>query len=294
MPGKSPLIALNNGVELPALGLGVYGPSGEEASAVVATAIAAGYRLIDTATIYANEGEVGEGIARSGLDRSELFVQTKLWVRDFGYDKALRAFEASRRALRLEYVDLYLLHWPTPADFEATISSYRAAERLLRDGLVRAIGISNFTPAHIERLMASCEVVPAVNQIELHPFFNQRELRETHQRLGIVTQSWSPLGGVFGSLPDGAATARHPIGHPIILDLAAKYGKTPAQVVLRWHLGHGLSVIPKSVRAQRLAENIDVFDFDLTEDDMRAIDALDSGERQGPDPESFGSEKARA
>ena len=292
MPGKSPLIALNNGVQMPALGLGAYGPTGAEASAAVAAAIACGYRLIDTASIYGNEQEVGEGVARSGLDRSELFIQTKLWMTDYGYDKALRAFEASRKKLGLDYVDLYLLHWPTTADIEATISSYRAAERLLSDGLVRAIGISNFSPAHIEQLMGSSEVVPAVNQVELHPFFNQRELRDVHERLGIVTQSWSPLGGVFGNVPEGAAAATHPIGHPLVLDLAARYGKTPAQVVLRWHLGHGLAAIPKSARAERLAENIDIFDFALSEEEMKAIDALDTGARRGADPETFGSQKA--
>lgn len=293
MPGKSPLVALNNGVRIPALGLGAYGLRGEAASATVATAIACGYRLIDTATIYRNEREVGEGVARSGVDRSRLFIQTKLWMTDYGYDKALHAFEASRRALGLGSVDLYLLHWPTPGDFEATISSYRAAERLLRDGLVRAIGVSNFTAAHLERLLDSCDVVPAVNQVELHPFFAQRDLREVHARLGIVTQCWSPLGGVDESGPDGAAAATHPIRHPLILELADRYGRTPAQVVLRWHLAHGLAVIPKSARAERLAENIDVFDFALSEADMKAIDALDTGERRGSDPETFGTEQMR-
>jgi diketogulonate reductase-like aldo/keto reductase len=290
--GSSPSIKLNNGVAVPALGLGVYGTSGEQTCAAVAAAIAGGYRLIDTATIYGNEREVGEGIARSGHDRAELFVQTKLWMTDYGYEKALRAFDASRERLGLDYVDLYLLHWPTTADFETTIASYRAAERLLRDGLVRAIGISNFSAAHIARLIDSSEIVPAVNQIELHPFFNQRSLRATHQRLGIVTQSWSPLGGVYGSVPDGADAAAYPIGHPVVRDLAAKYGKTPAQLVLRWHLDHGLAAIPKSSREERLAENIDVFDFALSAEEIEAIDALDTGVRHGPDPDTFGSEKA--
>lgn len=293
IPGKSPHITLNNGIRMPALGLGAYGIRGEEASATVAAAIGCGYRLVDTATIYRNEREVGEGVARSGVDRSRLFIQTKLWMTDYGYDKALHAFEASRRALGLGNVDLYLLHWPTPGDFEATISSYRAAERLLRDGLVRAIGVSNFTAAHLKRLLDSCDVVPAVNQVELHPFFAQRDLREVHARLGIVTQCWSPLGGVDDSGSDGTAAAMHPIRHPLILELAANYGKTPAQVVLRWHLGHGLAVIPKSARAERLAENIDVFDFALSEADMEAIDALDTGERRGSDPETFGTEQMR-
>lgn len=222
-------------------------------------------------------------MARSGVDRSKVFVTTKLWIGDYGYDSALRASEASLRKLGLEYVDLYLLHWPVPSDFDATVESYRAAEKLLATGRARAIGVSNFSPKHLEALTARTDVVPAVNQVELHPFFNQRELREAHARLRIVTQSWSPLGGVnvYAAAPNAV---KNPLEHPVVVELAAKYGKTPAQVVLRWHVEHGLSAIPKSVRPGRIAENIGIFDFALTADDVAAIDALDTGAR-GPDPE---------
>jgi diketogulonate reductase-like aldo/keto reductase len=287
MSPMNPSIRLNNGIAMPALGLGVYGTAGEQTCAAVASAIACGYRLIDTAHIYGNEQGVGAGIARSGIARSELFVQTKLWMTDYGHDRALRAFDESRRKLGLDYVDLYLIHWPAPARFEDTMASYRALERLLRDGLIRAIGVSNFQASHLDALMNECGIVPAVNQIELHPFFIQRALRALHRELGIVTQSWSPLGGAYGHVPDGAGAASHPIGHPTIVGLAARYGKTPAQIVLRWHLQHGLSAIPKSGRPERLVENFGVFDFTLTDEEMGQIDALDTGERAGPDPDLF-------
>jgi diketogulonate reductase-like aldo/keto reductase len=278
-------ITLNNAVEMPAFGLGVYQSTPEQTTGAVEAALASGYRLIDTAAAYFNERQVGEGFRRSGVARGEVFVTTKLWISDYGYESALRAFEASLRRLGLDYVDLYLLHWPTPSDFEATVASYRAAKKLHADGRVRAIGVSNFSPQHLDDLIAHTEVVPAVNQVELHPFFNQRELRAAHARLGVVTQSWSPLGGVNVYAAADPQAVKNPLEHPVIVGLAAKYGKTPAQVVLRWHIEHGRSAIPKSVRPERIAENIRIFDFALTADEVAAIDALDTGARGGPDPE---------
>jgi diketogulonate reductase-like aldo/keto reductase len=280
-----PYITLNNHVEMPAFGLGVYQSTPEQTTGAVEAALANGYRLIDTAAAYFNERQVGEGLRRSGVARGEIFVTTKLWISDYGHDSALRAFQASLRRLGLDYVDLYLLHWPTPSNFEATIESYRAAEKLFADGRVRAVGVSNFSPKHLEELIARTEVVPAVNQVELHPFFTQRELRAAHARLGVITQSWSPLGGVNVYAAADPQAVKNPLEHPVIVGLAAKYGKTPAQVVLRWHIEHGLSVIPKSVRPERIAENIRIFDFALTADEVAAIDALDTGARGGPDPE---------
>lgn len=276
---------LNNGVAMPVLGLGVYLSTPEQTTQAVASAIADGYRLIDTAAAYGNERQVGEGIARSGIARSDVFVTTKLWISDFGYDSALRAFEASRRRLGLEYVDLYLLHWPVPSSFDATVASYRALEKLLAGGDVRAIGVSNFNPDHLDDLIARSEIVPAVNQVELNPYFTQRAVREANARRGVITQSWSPIGGVNVRHAKDAESAKSPLRDPVIVALAEKHGKTPAQVVLRWHLQHGLSAIPKSVRPERIAENFAIFDFELTADDVAAIDALDTGERVGADPD---------
>ncbi len=289
MSGKSPLITLNNGIEMPALGLGVFQSPPEQTAEAVETAIRDGYRLIDTAKAYQNEEQVGEGIRRSGIERDVLFVTTNLWISDFGYDSALRAFDKSQRRLGFDYVDLYLLHWPSPSHFDATVTAYQAVEKLLADGRVRAIGVSNFSPRHLENLLARTNVTPAVNQIELNPFFSQRELRETDARLGIVTQSWSPLGGVNMYSASDPNAVKNPLKHPVIVALATKHGKTPAQIILRWHLEHGLSAIPKSVHAQRIAENIDIFDFKLTPDEMATIDALDTGIRGGPDPDTFGA-----
>ncbi len=285
------LITLNNGVEMPALGLGVFLTPPEETARAVEAAVTDGYRLIDTAAAYRNEREVAEGIARTGIDRSEIFVTTKLWVTDYGYESALRACEASLRRLGFDYVDLYLLHWPVPTDFDATVGAYRAAEKLLGDGRARAIGVSNFSARHLEALIGRTDVVPAVNQVELHPFFIQRELRNFDKHHGIVTQSWSPIGGVYNRKPQAApAGAASPLVHPVVIGLAEKYGKTPAQVVLRWHLDHGLSAIPKSVRPERIAENFAVFDFVLTADEIAAIDGLDTGKRAGSDPETINAQ----
>jgi diketogulonate reductase-like aldo/keto reductase len=249
----------------------------------VETALAEGYRLIDTAAAYDNEREVGEGIRRSGVDRDQIFVATKLWISDYGYDAALVGFDASLRRLGVDYVDLYLLHQPVPTDFESTIGAYKAAEQMLADGRARAIGVSNFSPQHLRQLIDRTDVVPAVNQVELHPYFTQPALRAAHAELGIATQCWSPLGGVLVYVP-GSDETRGPLTDAVITDLAAKYGKTPAQVVLRWHVEHGFCAIPKSVKPHRIAENFDVFDFTLAPGELAAIDALDKGVRGGPIP----------
>lgn len=283
---RSPTITLNNDVELPALGLGVFLAPPEQTADAVATAIEAGYRLVDTAAGYNNERQVGEGIRRSGIDRGEIFVTTKLWVADYGYEPALRAFEASLRRLALDYIDLYLLHWPVPTDFDATVGAYQAAERMLADGRARAIGVSNFQPHHLENLLQRTEIVPAVNQIELNPYFTEQALRETHARHGIVTQAWAPIGGVYDRNRNTGVSTK-PLENPVIVELAAGHGKTPAQVIIRWHLEHGFSAIPKSVTPSRIRENFDVFDFTLTADEVAAIDALDTGRRAGSDPETF-------
>jgi diketogulonate reductase-like aldo/keto reductase len=285
----TPTLELNNGVQTPALGLGVFQSPPAETVTAVETALADGYRLIDTAAAYGNEREVGEGIRRSGVDRGDVFITTKLWISDYGYDSALVGFDASLRRLGVDYVDTYLLHQPVPTDFEATIGAYKAAEKMLADGRARAIGVSNFSAHHLRELIDCTDVVPAVNQVELHPYFTQSALREIHAELGIVTQAWSPLGGVLVYVPRSDET-RGPLTDPVITDLAAKYGKTPAQVVLRWHLEHGFCAIPKSVKPHRIAENFDVFDFALAPDEVAAIDALNTGVRGGPDPELLNRE----
>jgi diketogulonate reductase-like aldo/keto reductase len=274
---------------MPALGLGVFQSPPEETTTAVEAALRDGYRLIDTAAAYDNEREVGEAIRRSDVPRDEIFVTTKLWISDYGYDAAQVGFEASLRRLGVDHVDLYLLHQPVPAHFEDTIGAYKAAETFLADGRARAIGVSNFSPEHLRRLIDSTDVVPTVNQVELHPYFTQPALRQVHTELGIATQAWSPLGGVLVYVP-GSDESRGPLTDPVITGLATKYAKTSAQVLLRWHIDHGFSAIPKSVKPHRIAENFDVFDFALTAEEVAAIDALDKGVRGGPDPETISPE----
>ncbi|GAA3570444.1 aldo/keto reductase [Amycolatopsis ultiminotia] len=270
-----PLLTLNNSVTVPQLGFGVYQVHAAEAEKVVSTAIEAGYRSIDTATLYGNEAEVGAAVRASGLPREEFFVTTKLWNSEHGYDNALRAFDRSAAALGLGTVDLYLIHWPQPG-LDRYVETWRALEQLLRDGRVRAIGVSNFGVAHLRRLLDETDVVPAVNQVELHPWLQQVPLREFHARHGIATEAWSPLAR--GRL----------LGDRVVTALAAKYGKTPAQLVLRWHLQLGTIAIPKSATPARIRENLAVFDFELAEDDLLALAELDDGTRTGPDPERLG------
>ncbi|PUB19820.1 diketogulonate reductase-like aldo/keto reductase [Promicromonospora sp. AC04] len=276
-------VTLNNGVEMPAIGLGVYQSAPEETTEAVVAALQTGYRHIDTAAAYFNEREVGEGIMKSGVDRAEIFVETKIWISDYGYDETLHGFEKSARKLGVDQIDLLLLHQPLGSDFEKTIAAYKALETLLTDGRVRAIGVSNQTPAELDELISRTEILPAVNQIQVHPYYSQPEWRAANVRHGILTQSWSPIGGsyTYGGFD------KNPFEEPVITALAAKYGKTPAQVILRWHLEHGFSAIPKSVKPHRIAENFDVFDFTLTTDEVASVDALDTGVRGGPDPDSL-------
>ena len=280
---KQMLVTLNNGVQIPALGFGVFQTSPEDTIAAVTTALGDGYRLIDTAAAYGNEREVGQAIRQSGIDRSQIYVETKLWISDYGKDKAKVGFDASLRRLGVDYVDVYLLHQPTPADFEDTIAAYQVAEEMVRAGRARAIGVSNFSPDHLRRLLDQVTVVPAVNQVELHPYFTNATVQAADKTLGILSQAWSPIGGIHRYRP--AAADADVLKNPVVTALAARYGKTPAQVVLRWHLDEGRSALPKSITPSRIAENLDVFDFTLQPAELAAIDELDTGLRGGPDPE---------
>jgi len=283
MMATQPTITLNNGIELPALGFGVFQTPADVTQASVEEALRVGYRLVDTAAAYMNEREVGAAIAASGVARPDLFVQTKVWVSDYGYDGALHAFDVSARKLGVDYIDLYMLHQPLPQAFDTTVDALRALDRLLEDGRVRAIGIANFGPTHLESVLPRLSVVPAVNQVEVHPYYSQPALQAEDARRGIVTQAWSPLGGVYVYAP--ATEPKSAIADPAITAIAERVGKTPAQVVLRWHIENGRSAIPKSVTPARIAQNLDVFDFALSADDIAAIDALDTGVRGGPNPD---------
>ena len=278
-----PRITLNNGVELPALGLGVFQNPPAETSAAVEAAIRTGYRLIDTAAAYGNEREVGEGIRRAGIARDEIFIETKIWISDYGHDATLHAFDKSARKLDVDQLDLLILHQPLPSAFDRTLGAYRALEKLLADTSVRAIGVSNFMPEHLERLLREASVVPAVNQIEVHPYFQQKALQRVHRKHGIATQAWSPIGGITSY----RGMQKRSFDDPTLLEIARQYGKSAAQVMLRWHLQEGRSAIPKSVKPERIAENFDVFDFELTREQTAAIDALDTGDRGGPEPDNI-------
>ncbi|WP_229686638.1 aldo/keto reductase [Longimycelium tulufanense] len=270
-----PNVELNNGVRMPQLGFGVWQVPDDGATPAVRTALELGYRSIDTAAVYQNEEGVGRAIAESGVAREELFVTTKLWNSEQGYDSTLRAFDASLGRLKLDYVDLYLIHWPAPAQ-DRYVETWKAFEKLYADGRVRAIGVSNFHPEHLRRLLAETEVVPALNQIELHPRLPQAELRAFHAEHGIATEAWSPLAQGGELLADAT-----------IATIAEKHGRSPAQVILRWHLQLGNIVIPKSVTPARIAQNFAVFDFELDGDDLAAVAGLENGERTGPNPDTF-------
>ena len=285
-------VTLNNGVEMPALGFGVFQTPPDVTADAVHTALQTGYRLIDTAAAYGNERQVGEAIRRSGLPRDQVFIQTKVWISDYGYDQTLHAFDKSAGKLGTGQIDLLILHQALPSAFDRTLEAYRALETLLADGKVRAIGVSNFMVEHLTTLLDRAKVVPAVNQIECHPYFQQRDVQDFGAERGILTQAWSPIGGIT-FYRDGSHGST--LDDPVISDISSAHGKTPAQVMLRWGLQHGRSVIPKSTKPSLIEENIDVFDFELSADEIAAIDGLDTSHRGGPEPdaitlEAFGRE----
>ncbi|PPK61235.1 aldo/keto reductase [Actinokineospora auranticolor] len=269
-----PDVKLNDGTTIPQVGFGVWQVPDDEVTAAVATALEAGYRAIDTAAIYGNERGTGRAVAAAGLQRSALHVTTKLWNADQGYDSTLRAVDASLEKLGLDHVDLYLIHWPMPNN-DTYVDTWRALERIKADGKARSIGVSNFSVAHLQRLLDETGVVPSVNQIELHPQLPQPELREFHAEHGIATEAWSPLAQ--GNLLGDASLAK----------VGEKHGKSAAQVILRWHVQLGNIVIPKSVTPERIKSNIEIFDFELDTEDLATIATLETAKRVGPDPETF-------
>ena len=272
-------ITLNNGVEMPALGFGVFQTPAEETCAAVAAALEIGYRHIDTAAAYGNESQVGDAVRASAVGRSAVFLETKIWISDYGYDETLPGFEKSAGKLRVDQIDLLILHQPLPTSFDRTLEAYRALEKLLEDGKVRAIGVSNFMADHLTQLLEKAKVTPAVNQIEVHPYFQQREVQALNAAHGILTQAWSPIGGI--TFYRGSGPHTRTLDDPMIVRIAKAHSKSPAQVMLRWHLQQGRSAIPKSTKPQRIAENFSVFDFELTSGELAMIDALDTGRRGG-------------
>ena len=270
-----PSVALSDGARIPQLGLGVYKVADDEARTVVATALELGYRHVDTASFYGNEVGVGQALRASDVPRDEVFVTTKVWNTEQGFDETLRAFDASLDRLGTDHVELYLIHWPAPTQ-DRYVDTWRALERIAEEGRARSIGVSNFQVHHLERLLGETSVVPVIDQVEAHPWLQQHELREFCAARGIAVEAWSPLAR--GRVLDDAAIGR----------IAAKHGVEPAQAVIRWHLQQGLVVIPKTVNALRLASNLDVFGFELDEDDLAEIAALDSGERSGSHPDQVG------
>ncbi|WP_375489876.1 aldo/keto reductase [uncultured Jatrophihabitans sp.] len=279
-----PTLTLNNGVQLPTIGLGVFQTPPDETHDAVAAALEVGYRHIDTAAAYANERGVGDAVTASNLDRGDVFLETKVWISDYGYDQTLHAFDKSAGKLGVDQIDLLILHQALPGEFDKTLAAYKALEQLLTDQKIRAIGVSNFMVEHLTRLLDETTVVPAVNQIEVHPYFQQREVQVFGAEHGILTQAWSPIGGIT-HYRDGQHTST--LEDETIVGIAQAHDKSPAQVMLRWHIQQGRSVIPKSTKPHRIAENFDVFDFDLSSDELAAVDALNTDQRGGPEPDAI-------
>ena len=272
-----------NGARTPAIGLGTWELRGRTCARLVEQALRFGYRHIDTAAAYGNEREVGRAVVDSGLPRDDVFLETKVWISDYGFDETLHAFDKSAGKLGVDRLDLFILHQPLPTAFDRTIDAYRALERLQAEGRVRAIGVSNFMPEHLTRLLEVAEVIPAVNQIEVHPYFQQRKLLAFDAEHGILNQAWSPIGGIT-FYPGYGDDRRSTLADPVLLGIADAHDRSAAQVMLRWHLQQGRSAIPKSTNPRRIAENFDVLGFELSPDELAAIDALDTGVRGGPDP----------
>jgi diketogulonate reductase-like aldo/keto reductase len=277
-------VTLNNGLEIPAIGFGVFQSAPEETVDAVRAALETGYRHIDTAAAYGNEREVGEGIRASGVDRDDIVVETKIWVSDYGFDQTLHAFDKATGKLGFDTIDVLILHQPAPDRFEQTVQAYRALERLYADGRVRAIGVSNFMPHHLRSLLEQSDVIPALNQVELHPYFTQPDVQRADAEHGILDQAWSPIGGIT-FYPGWGDERVSVMDDPTIRSIAEAHGRTPAQVMLRWHVQQGRNAIPKSTNPGRIAENFAVFDFALTDDELARLDALDTGRRNGPDPD---------
>ncbi|MGP4966921.1 aldo/keto reductase [Glutamicibacter ardleyensis] len=269
-----PAVTLNNGVQMPQIGFGVFQVPNEETTTAVAAALKAGYRSIDTAAIYGNEEGVGKALAESGINREELFITSKIWISDMGYEQTLKAFDESLQRLGLDYLDLFLIHWPAP-EKELYVEIWKALEKLYAEKKIRAIGVSNFQPTHLQKLIDATDVVPAVNQVELHPALQNAEVSAANAGHGIATEAWSPLAQ--GALLNDAS----------ILAIGEAHQVTAAQVILRWHLQRGRVIIPKSVTESRIVQNLDLFGFELSGEELAAIDALDRGGRTGPDPDSF-------
>lgn len=268
-------VTLHNGVTIPQLGFGTYLIPNEQVADAIKHALDAGYRHIDTAQYYKNESGIGEALKASGINREDLFITTKVWNSHHGYEQTLEAFEESLERLKLDYIDLYLVHWPCPK-FDKYVETYKALETLYKEGKVRAIGVCNFDIEHLERLFAECEIKPMINQVECHPYFQQKEMKRFCREHQIQFESWSPL-----------YRGEEVLEEPIIKELAKKHGKTPAQIILRWHLQEGSIVIPKSVNPERIRKNIDVFDFTLSDEDMELIASLDRNQQRGPVPKEM-------
>lgn len=268
-------VTLHNGVTIPQLGFGTYLIPNEQVADAIKHALDAGYRHIDTAQYYKNESGIGEALKASGINREDLFITTKVWNSHHGYEQTLEAFEESLERLKLDYIDLYLVHWPCPK-FDKYVETYKALETLYKEGKVRAIGVCNFDIEHLERLFAECEIKPMINQVECHPYFQQKEMKRFCREHQIQFESWSPL-----------YRGEEVLEEPIIKELAKKHSKTPAQIILRWHLQEGSIVIPKSVHPERIRKNIDVFDFTLSDEDMEWIASLDRNQQRGPVPKEM-------